>query len=52
MDNECGAISGVRVGRKAEVIGEYVIQFRFLRPQIPPGLPGLELASKRWETNF
>jgi hypothetical protein len=47
----CGAIGGMKIGRKTEVLGENLSQHHFDHLKSHMTRPGLETGPPRWENN-
>jgi hypothetical protein len=50
-DVDCGRVSGMRIDRETEIIGENVPLFRFDHHKSHMTSPALELLPPRWEVN-
>jgi hypothetical protein len=49
IDDECGAVRGMIIGRGTEVLGENVAQCHFVHHKSHMTSPGFEPGLPRWE---
>jgi hypothetical protein len=49
IDDECGAVGGMRIGRETEVLGEILPQCHFVHHESDMTWPEIEPGSSRWE---
>jgi hypothetical protein len=49
IDDKCGAVRGMRIGRETEVLGKNVLQCYFVHHKSHMTCPGLEPEPPRWE---
>jgi hypothetical protein len=49
IDDECGSVGGMRIGRGTEILGEDLPQCHFVHHMSHTTLPGLEPGPPRWE---
>jgi hypothetical protein len=50
IDDECGAVGGMQIGRGTEVLGENLPQCHFVHHKFNITRPGFEPGPPRWET--
>jgi hypothetical protein len=51
-DGDCGAIGGMKIDRRTEVLGENLLQYHFVHHKSHMTRPGLEPETPRWETSY
>jgi hypothetical protein len=52
IDDECGAVGGMRIGRETEVLGENFPQSHFVHHKFYMTFPRLEPGPPRWEAGY